>query len=151
MPNIDSPRFKLYDLLDTPLVIPNYIADATPDHISKTIFEEVIAATKESIIAIVITIAVRVFLKPCFPALLGVSAGLLATRIFVRLTDKIYPHKLDDIKRAAYKIRRSFPKIQIITLIFSVTIGFFVPLGGGLLGGTLGVLGGITASHIIDV
>jgi hypothetical protein len=88
-------------------------------------------------------VALLFLFPPLAPAVLGLTASLLATRLVVKLVDLYNSTALEKIKKGICRFNRPFSKIRIIAFVFSLAISALTPIAGCIVGCALGVYSGL--------
>lgn len=88
----------------------------------------------ESVAFTLAAVAARVFIPWLTMPLLGIAAGVLATKLVLKLFDR-YNVSLVGITKEACRFNKKYPKSQLIGFIFTLCMGW--------LSQTLGVIAGI--------
>ncbi len=123
----------------------------TPSHGAGGFFKKLgtclIETPAEALAFAVAAAAMRVFI-PCLSApLLGISAGLLATKLVLKISSCYTSNLLISLTKEACKLNRKYPKLQLIAFIFAMSISFLSRFLGIVLGIALGSFGAV----ILDI
>lgn len=87
--------------------------------------------------------ASRLFGLPFAAPFLGISAGLFATKLVLKILGRYNDSALVELSKRACKLNRDMPKLQIITFIFALTISTISQTIGFISGIGLGSYGAV--------
>jgi hypothetical protein len=69
-------------------------------------------------------LACRLFFPPAYPALLSIGASLCAVHLAIKLLSCYDDAMVLGLTKEACKVNRKYPKLHLISFIFSIAIGF---------------------------
>lgn len=89
----------------------------------------------------------RIAFQSLVAPLMGIGVGILGTKLVLKAFDSYDSRPLVHLTKEACKINKKYPKLQLISLIFALSIGFLSPPLSFIAGSILGIFGAI----ILDV
>ncbi len=82
--------------------------------------------------------ALQILASTFAPTFIGISSALFLTHCVVQLSTNCQLSAMEKIKEEACLLRQKYPKLKIITFIFSLTVGMISPKLGMVSGAILG-------------
>lgn len=99
-------------------------------------------------LAFIATAAVtNLFIPSITPSLIAIGTALFSATLVLKALNRYTSFFAIKLTKEACKLRRAYPKLQVITLIFSLAISFLSKAAGVLAGIVLGTFGAI----VLDV
>lgn len=100
--------------------------------------------TPANVIIFAVTgITLRLFASKFSAPFLAISASMMLTRLAVKIADRYHFQYLEPIQKAACQLCSKYPKVQLITFLFSIAVTAIAPPVGVACAIALGILGGI--------
>jgi len=100
------------------------------------------AAGKASVAALAGVILGK-FSQTLRTSLWGMAGALFASRLIVKLGERFHITPLKNLERASCRLIETLPRIQLITFLFAMVMGYLWPIAGIIVATMLGVLGGL--------
>jgi len=91
-------------------------------------------------------IALHVFRPEMSSPFIATAAASLATRLGVKVIDKVKPDLLYSLKQETYRLDSKYPHIKTIALVAAIVACLFSPIAGAFIGAALGIYSGLTTS-----
>lgn len=91
-------------------------------------------------------IALQVFRPEMSSPFIATAVSSLATRLAVKVIDKVKPDLLYSMKQEAYRLDTKYPHIKTIALVVAIVACLFSPIAGAFIGVALGIYSGLSTS-----
>lgn len=120
-----------------------YVKETSSEQLGPSFFDYLDAIPVEALGFLSAAAVARLFFQKLSSPLFGIGIGLLTTKLVLKAYESYDSTLLYNLTKEVHKLNRKYPKLQLITFIFTLIISLLSPMIGFLAGTALGAFSAV--------